>query len=179
MFFCFFLIYYRFSAMGTSIDANVCADFAGFGIIEHTKNFWKDTSFAICYIQLWYINNNTVHGRNDCKNAHSWYLEGNFSSLNWFFWKYLTKQNYLYFSRTTEIAARRRAIFSRPLVSIWCRYDDIPMDIYYFTFIRNARNCTEIFLFISVTGATSVDYDSIFACIFKVFDAKKSYQSNI
>lgn len=52
------------------------------------------------------------------------------------------------------------------------------MDIGDIANISITGNCFTILIFDSTARTATADYDSIFACLFEIFDAKKSHQSD-
>lgn len=162
-------------AMGSQAHANVCSSIAGIRFAQHTENIRKTAVASICNIRVWHLNHDIVHRRNDCQNAHSWYMAGKYSwILTLLKWITAKLNNKCWCWNISENVTRRRAIFPWPLVSIRCVYGDIPLVFYNAASLSTDGDRIEILLVIDIAFAAPIDHDSIFTCIFKVFYAKKS-----
>lgn len=92
--------------------------------------------------------------------------------------KHAQNGQHLFLVFDVENTARRCSIFSRSLVSIRCEHGDILVDIRYITGVSSVRNRLTIFLFDGFACTSAADYDSIFACVFEIFNAKEPNQSD-
>lgn len=166
--------------MGSQDYANVRAHFAGVRVAQHTENVRKAAGPAICNVCLRYIDHLALHRRNDCQNAHPRHLDGRCRNCLGRFLLVLglflirLSCGTIFFLCITEIAAGRRTILSRPLVSIRRVHGAVPLAVHIAASLSIDGDRIEILLSIHTTFTAPIDYDSIFTCIFKVFYAKKS-----
>lgn len=164
-------------AMGTASYAIVCPTIACLCVAKYTKNIWKSTNFSICHIYCGHIHHTTIHRRNDCKNPYSWHLEGEYTAsrsnyMSNIVWVLMPKIS----TPFVENTSKRCTIFTRSLVSIWCKHAYIFVDIGDITDFPIAGNCFTILVLDSLASTATTHYDSIFACVFEIFHAKKPYQ---
>lgn len=135
--------------MGSSFDAFVCIGIAHIGINEYAENIRKISVSAVLHIMQRYRGHPAVHSGNDRQNPHTGIVEG------------------------------RSAIPERSLVPVRCFHGVLPLGVRSAAYLRNAWHFARVPLPHDPTSTATFDNDPLPESLPKIFDAKKSDQSDI
>lgn len=91
----------------------------------------------------------------------------------------IVRENWNNFCQFVEVATGWSAVFQRSLVPIRCVHGSLSVAVHYVTNIWNVGHCAEILIPIDDSSTATLNYDTLFAGVSKIFHAKEPNQPNI